>query len=836
MNIWMYDFEVYSGANFWCVVIINYNTKEKIIIQNNNEELRNFYDKYKEDIFVGYNSRMYDQWILKGLLLNKDPYVINNSLINEGKSGYQIIKNANKIPLNNFDISTGFHSLKQLEGFMGSRIKETSIPFDINRELTEDEKLEIIDYCTHDVEQTIEVFNYRKEEFDSQLSLIEAFNLPMEMFNKTKAQLSAYVLGTVKQDTVDDEFNFTFPDTLVLDKYRYVLEWYKNPRNLTYSRKLDTLVAGVPHTFAFGGIHGAKENYIAEGIILCADVGSMYPAIMIEYGFLSRNVVNHKKYTEIRDTRLKLKKKKDKRQLPYKIVLNSTYGASKDKNNPLYDPLMANNVCITGQLLILDLIEKIEPYCELLQSNTDGIFIKVDSWEMADKVKSIASEWEKRTRLDLEWESFTKCIQKDVNNYIIFHEDESYKSKGAYVKQLKEIDRDLPIVNTALINYFANGTPVEETINNCDELIQFQKIVKVSGLYKYALYGEKQLEERVLRVFASTQDDAKGVFKVKNENRIEKIANTPDKCFIDNEKITNKKAPYYLDKQYYIDLAKQRIEDFINVKKTNIKITPKQQIIEILNKNHKTFYDVLVDLKDNSNIGNVTLIKFIKTDLFKQYGKVNKILKFVEYFKVLYGKKNPKQTTLEKVINSERIFELLKNNSEFDNGEKINKRTGQVEKKVPTYKNLNYEKALKEIWNVIPNEDISVYEKIKQELDLYNDVTIKDSTVDKSELYILAMNQTKNPSVIAYCINNGVTQFLKVQKDLFKILEIREGDIIKAKGYDKKKCSSVIGKDNNGINIQGEDPTRYEWWLTSYEIIHRDYNKNGKLIIDEELE
>ena len=35
-----------------------------------------------------------------------------------------------------------------------------------------------------------------------------------------------------------------------------------------------------------------------------------------------------------------------------KIVLNGTYGASKDKHNNLYDPLMANNVCVAGQLLI----------------------------------------------------------------------------------------------------------------------------------------------------------------------------------------------------------------------------------------------------------------------------------------------------------------------------------------------------------------------------------------------------------------------------------------------------------------------------------------------------
>lgn len=58
-------------------------------------------------------------------------------------------------------------------------------------------------------------------------------------------------------------------------------------------------------------------------------------------------------------------------------MLNSTYGVLKDKNNDLYDPLMSNKVCVYGQILLLDLIEHIEPYAQLIQSNTDGILIKM---------------------------------------------------------------------------------------------------------------------------------------------------------------------------------------------------------------------------------------------------------------------------------------------------------------------------------------------------------------------------------------------------------------------------------------------------------------------------
>ncbi|MDL5612221.1 hypothetical protein [Bacillus halotolerans] len=558
-----YDFEVFKHD--WMVVLIDYDTKKGKVIVNDSEELKKFYRMFKEDIWIGYNSRMYDQYILKGILLGMNPHFISTRIIKDNVKAFNVVREAYKIPLNNFDITTGFHSLKQLEGFMGSRIKESYIPFDIDRKLTEEEIREVIDYCIHDVKQTIEVFDNKKEEFESQLALIEAFNLKMSMFTKTKAQLSAFILGAEKQGNRGDEFNLVFPDTLKIEKYKHIVDWYKNPDNLDYSKKLEVDVAGVPHIFAWGGLHGALPKYKDEGIILCCDVASLYPSIMIEYGYISRNVTNPLKYTEIRDTRLDLKRKKDPKQAPYKIVLNSTYGAMKDQYNPLYDPLMANNVCLAGQLLLLDLIEKIEPYCKLIQSNTDGLFMKVDKESDIDLIKDIAKEWETRTRLDLEWDVYEKIYQKDVNNYIIIDKDQKYKSKGAYVKKLNNLDYDLPIVNKAMIEYFTKAIPVEETINGCNELREFQKISKVSNKYMYALHGEDKLPEKVLRVFASKEEDAKGVFKVKTEDRIEKIGNTPPRCFINNDNIKNEKVPDYLDKEYYIEMAKKRINDYLGI-------------------------------------------------------------------------------------------------------------------------------------------------------------------------------------------------------------------------------------------------------------------------------
>lgn len=557
-----FDFEVFKHD--WLVVIINPVNRTKEIIINDPEELSAYYEAHKNEIWVGYNSRGYDQFILKGILLGFNPKEINDFIIVEGKKGYQFSSLFKKLPLNNYDV---YHrtdrGLKTHEGFMGHDIKESEIPFDIDRKLTDEEINETIKYCQHDVEETIEVFLRRKNEFDARMGLIKMFNLNISCINQTDAQLTALVLDAHRQHH-DDEFDIEFPPTLKVEKYREVVEWYENPENRDYSKSLEIDIAGVPHIFAWGGIHGAIPQYYGEGYFVNMDVRSYYPSLMIEYGWLSRNVSDPKKFKEIYDRRVEYKAAKDSRQEPLKNVLNGTYGASKDKFNNLYDPRQANCVCVGGQLLLLDLIEKLEPHCKIIQSNTDGILVKLNKLEDYDLIDDIAYEWECRTGMNLEFDLYKKIYQKDVNNYLIVDMEGKHKSKGAYVKKLSDLDYDLPIVNKAIIDYMTKNTPVEATINACDELRMFQKIVKVSGKYLYALHGNTILNDKTLRVFASKKHSDGGVFKLKNtiKGNPEKFANTPDKCFIDNSDITDKLVPSYLDKKWYIDLALERLNQF----------------------------------------------------------------------------------------------------------------------------------------------------------------------------------------------------------------------------------------------------------------------------------
>lgn len=314
-----YDFEVFKFD--WLVVFKDVDKKEKTIIVNDSELLKNFYEENKNNIFIGYNSRSYDQYIFKAILCGLDPYDLSKFIIEEGHKGWEYNNKIWRIPLINFDVMTSPHGLKQLEGFMGENIKETTVSFTINRELTTDEIQEVILYCEHDVDQTILVFLERIEEFKSHLSLVKAFNMPLKYLCKTKAQLSAMILDA-KLTKRNDEFQLTIPDTLKIEKYKHVVDWYRNPLNMDYDKKLVTNVAGCEHIFAWGGLHGAIPNYWGEGVFLNMDVASLYPAIMIEYEYISRSVKDKNKYRKIRDKRLELKRKKDPMQLPYKIVLN----------------------------------------------------------------------------------------------------------------------------------------------------------------------------------------------------------------------------------------------------------------------------------------------------------------------------------------------------------------------------------------------------------------------------------------------------------------------------------------------------------------------------------
>ena len=559
------DIEVFKYD--WVVCYLNTDTRKLNYIANDKDALMKLYHKYKNEIWVGYNIRGYDQYIFKSILTGFNPYDVSQFIIEEGRKGWEYSRMFNKFPMIIYDTMIFTRSLKELEAYMGEDIQETQVPFNLDRKLTKEELQQTIKYCSHDVWQTLNVFVESKSEFESHLGLIKEFELNPMYINKTKVQLSAIILGARQGKPRDDEFDISFPDTLKLGKYEWIKDWYENwGKNVKdYEQmNLETDIAGVPHKFGIGGLHGAIDKYMGDGHYILADVSSYYPALMIEYNLLSRNVSNPEKYKQIRDERLKLKALRDPREYPRKIVLNGTYGAMKDKYNGLYDPLMANNVCVYGQLLLVDLIDKLEGVVDIIQSNTDGVLFKLRSLEDKELALQICKGWSLRTRMDLGFEFYTKVIQKDVNNFVMVEDNGGIKRKGSYTKELSKLDNDLPIVNKALVDYFIDNVPVEYTIMKSNNLIDFQKVTKVSWKYEFAVYKDKVLTERVHRTFATIGDGGILYKRHKETGSLEKTAGTPENCVIINRNIQNDPVPDFIDRNWYIELAKKRIEDFIS--------------------------------------------------------------------------------------------------------------------------------------------------------------------------------------------------------------------------------------------------------------------------------
>lgn len=593
-----YDFEVFKYD--WLVVLIDLDAKKETVIINNRDQLQQFYDQHKGVIWAGYNSRHYDQYILKAILCGFDPKDVNDWIIVEERPGYRFSSLLRNFPLINYDVMPNPPiSLKTLEAFMGHSIKETSVPFDIDRPLTEAELAETVKYCRHDVEETVEVWLRSIEEFNTTMFFVNHFHLGSDCIGKTKAQLAATILGgNRKGKTFDDEFKFPILDCVQLDKYRAVASWYKNPVNHDYRKtQEDVMVAGVPHTFAWGGGHGAIRQYHGSGVFIVIDVTAYYPSLQKQFKIGYRVMDNPENFEFIHDSNIEFKRKGDKKaRQPFKIMDNAISGQMKEPGSALFDPMSNNTICINGQLLLLDLIEHLEAAdcCQLIQNNTDGIIIKPHDYERDfDTIDDVVWEWEQRTGMKMDFDIFIGHIfQKDVNNYfLIDRETGAVKAKGAYVKKLSDLDYDLPIVNRAIVEYFTTGAPPEKTIGACDSLRDFQKVVKVSSKYRYALYSPTTTTEKIrdekgrlktvirfsggevqtdktFRVFASKDQSRGGIYKVSGkvvkgrEKNPEKFANTPDHCFIINDDVSAMPIPDELDRQYYIDVAWKRLKDY----------------------------------------------------------------------------------------------------------------------------------------------------------------------------------------------------------------------------------------------------------------------------------
>lgn len=589
MRLVTYDCEVF--AYDYLVTIKDKETGHYTRVWNDNEALKECISE--DTVYIGFNSKHYDQFIIKAICCGFTPQEVKqvNDYIIGGGQGWECpMLRDFYFRFNNVDIKDDMQmglSLKAIEGHLGMSVQESTVPFDIDRPLTEEEKREVEFYCDHDVDTTEKVVELRTDYLKNKIHIGRLAGLDdVKAMGMTNAKLTAALLKASKQPH-DDERKYVYPENLkreyipqeVFDFFDKMYDPEISDKEL-FSDKQTFSIGECPGVVGYGGIHAAIPNYFFEETedrcIKNKDVASYYPHLMTLCGYTSRNIPSAQTFEDVLETRMKAKASGDKATAnALKLVVNTTYGALLNKYNDLFDPLMGRSVCITGQLFLMELAQhcyKDIPGLKIVQLNTDGIMVECDRKDLA-KLDEICDEWQARTGFELEEDSITKIAQKDVNNYVEVQDSGKAKAKGGYlVKGIStvgafNINNSCCIVATALKEYLVNGTPVEETINGCDDIFQFQLIAKAGVKYReaYHLVGEEKVPvQKVNRVYATKDERYGKLFKVKAENdSTAKIEMLPEHCIIDND---NRLIIDDVDRSFYIEMAKKRINDFLGIK------------------------------------------------------------------------------------------------------------------------------------------------------------------------------------------------------------------------------------------------------------------------------
>ena len=594
-------------AHDWLLVLIRYKDDKEIIFHNSlANDVQQFIDMY-DPILIGHNARYYDQYILKAVLSSYTPEEIKdvNDYIINGGQGFELDFGYVEIPpiWDTIQDIVPMRSLKEIEANLRLNITETTIPFDLPTKWTKKEYEEVLYYCEHDVMALKPLFEKRYGYFKTKFDICLLSNIdPLYNTGLTNAKLCAKFLKA-KMIKRDDEREYTIPSNISIDLIdKKILNFFARIKDNSisddelFTSKLDYDFHGMPSVFAWGGAHGAKANFIYDyekepnEIVINEDFASLYPHLLAlpTYNFISRNIQDKNAYYNTLKHRLQLKKEgKKEEQLPLKLILNTTYGCQNNKYNDLYDPRGARGTCISGQLLISELTERIYSIgdVELVQLNTDGLMVKLPKNKLEEYYK-VSNEFSKKCGIELEYDIIYKIVQRDVNNYCMIYgneESKKIKAKGGCFSALPEIkinkdgtldtkvitdfkSNSLSIVSEAILKKLLFDIPVEETINNCNDIFRFQIISHLGTTYEKCVQestnGDIELQ-RNNRIYAGKIPSG-AIIKVKPNGRRDSLASQPPNPIIDNG---NKCTIEDINKEWYIEIANQRVSDFLGIKR-----------------------------------------------------------------------------------------------------------------------------------------------------------------------------------------------------------------------------------------------------------------------------
>jgi hypothetical protein len=558
-DLLFYDIEVFKYDSM--VVFKSIDKKVIKIFHNDFTGLKEFiFGK----ILVGFNNYHYDDKILTYMYEGKSQFLIkelNDQIIGNLDTNY-----INKPLFRSLDvfqeIDTSKPSLKKIEGNMGRKILESSVPFTIDRPLTSSEVKEVIFYCSYDVDTTIDIYKIRDVSyFQPKASLIEMLGNPKaQKWNTTSISASLLLdrkLPKWNGIRIDEKFLSLVPQEI--REY-----WNANVHINGIEKPQDSKDKGVTIEefgceiqFGKGGLHGAHKHIKKEKRVKILDVRSMYPNIILILNVLAEA---SKKYKEILDQRLAIKHTDPILSESLKLILNSVFGNLINSYSMLYNPNAGLSVCIYGQIALYELCKRISKVATIVNINTDGVaFITSD-----DRYIGIYKEWEVDFNLILEEKEFSQFIQKDVNNYIAIS-GEKMTCKGGdvnkYPKDLFFKNNDARIIDIAFVDHIVHGKDILKSImGNLDKPHLFQYILNTSSKFLGTFDEAGNRYNKVNRVFAS-QKEGFCLFKRRHDDTLIRFPDAPSQMFLWNQDCSEiEDFADIVDIDHYYLLTRKRLE------------------------------------------------------------------------------------------------------------------------------------------------------------------------------------------------------------------------------------------------------------------------------------
>lgn len=564
--VYVYDIEVFQNIFHCSVKNTETNNIYKFEISERKNQLRELVKFFKQVdkyitwgdyyttninipanvIFCGYNNLHYDNPIINYIIEYEDKLMqyniptICSSIFNLSKTITTSSEDnidawkhwKYQIWFDTFDILTMLYSNKLRVG-----LKEIQVTMqypnvqefvcDWTKPLPLEDFDSMIDYNINDIESTSELLNRCKKDVDLRIAIEDEYgvrvlskdgvNIGMKILTQKYLEKTGLTWQDIKDlrspmsviPLKDVILPFIKYDSPILQR---VLEDMKNqivsPGRKGYENKF--VFNNLRYSVGVGGIHSVNSPEIIiprdDEMLIDIDVASLYPSMLIEYEFYPRHLGKEflEVYKQIKDERIEAKHNGDKvKNETLKLALNGLSGNLQNEHNFCYSPFAVMQIRINGQLLLLMLAEKLTQIgCRIVQANTDGLFVllKKDAYS---KVNSICREWEQLTKLTLEEDRFKAMYQYAINDYFAITEDNKVKEKGMFITAVKLGKGLTPkIIPKAVISFFKDGIPVEDTIKNCTDIRDFLMSEKTGKQWHVEYMNEEQ--QRTNRFYAST--------------------------------------------------------------------------------------------------------------------------------------------------------------------------------------------------------------------------------------------------------------------------------------------------------------------------------------------